>query len=54
MLVVSTSPEVMVVTSDGYFYQYSIDFENGGECMLLKQYSLLESDHEGLPNFNAD
>lgn len=32
----------MVVTSEGSFYQYNIDLENGGECVLLKQYSLLE------------
>ncbi|RUS18036.1 hypothetical protein BC937DRAFT_89206 [Endogone sp. FLAS-F59071] len=29
----------MVVSSEGYFYQYNIDLENGGECVLLKQYS---------------
>jgi hypothetical protein len=28
----------MVVTSEGFFYQYNIDLENGGECVLLKQY----------------
>ncbi|KAL9935245.1 hypothetical protein V8E36_005593 [Tilletia maclaganii] len=39
----STTPQVMVVTSEGYFYQYQIDFENGGECELMKQYSLLDS-----------
>ncbi|KAI8970132.1 WD40-repeat-containing domain protein [Mycotypha africana] len=38
----STTPQVMVVTSEGYFYQYNIDLESGGECVLLKQYSLLE------------
>jgi autophagy-related protein 18 len=38
----STTPQVMVVTSEGSFYQYNIDLENGGECVLLKQYSLLE------------
>lgn len=32
-------PQVMVVTSEGYFYQYNIDLENGGECVLLKQNS---------------
>jgi autophagy-related protein 18 len=32
----------MVVTSEGFLYQYNIDLENGGECVLLKQYSLLE------------
>ncbi|KAK0538346.1 autophagy protein [Tilletia horrida] len=39
----STTPQVMVVTSEGYFYQYQIDLENGGECELMKQYSLLDS-----------
>ncbi|OBZ87290.1 Autophagy-related protein 18 [Choanephora cucurbitarum] len=38
----STTPQVMVVTSEGYFYQYNIDLESGGECVLLKQFSLLE------------
>ncbi|KAI8082118.1 WD40-repeat-containing domain protein [Thamnidium elegans] len=38
----STTPQVMVVTSEGFFYQYNIDLESGGECVLLKQYSLLE------------
>lgn len=28
----------MVISSDGYFYSYSIDLENGGECTLLKQH----------------
>ncbi|CAH1757751.1 3854_t:CDS:2 [Entrophospora sp. SA101] len=34
----TNAPQVMVVTSDGFFYQYNIDLENGGECVLLKQY----------------
>ena len=33
----------MVITSEGFFYQYNIDLENGGECVLLKQSSLLGS-----------
>jgi len=33
-----TMPQVMVVSSDGYFYSYNIDLENGGECSLMKQY----------------
>ncbi|CAK5266775.1 unnamed protein product [Mycena citricolor] len=37
----STTPHVMVISSDGYFYSYSIDLEKGGECVLVKQYSLL-------------
>ncbi|KAJ6558368.1 WD40-repeat-containing domain protein [Mycena capillaripes] len=39
----STTPHVTVISSDGYFYAYSIDLERGGECVLVKQYSLLES-----------
>ncbi|KAJ7284675.1 WD40 repeat-like protein [Mycena rebaudengoi] len=35
----STTPHVMVISSDGYFYAYSIDLEKGGECVLVKQYS---------------
>ncbi|KAI0052038.1 WD40 repeat-like protein [Auriscalpium vulgare] len=41
-----TMPQVMVVSSEGYFYSYSIDLENGGECSLMKQYSLLDSADE--------
>jgi autophagy-related protein 18 len=33
----------MVATSDGYLYQYNIDLENGGPCVLLKQYGLLDT-----------
>jgi hypothetical protein len=32
-------PQIMVVSSEGYFYSYNIDLENGGECSLMKQYS---------------
>lgn len=35
----SSSPQVMIVTSDGGFYVFSIDMENGGEGVLVKQYS---------------
>ncbi|KAI0259725.1 WD40 repeat-like protein [Gloeopeniophorella convolvens] len=41
-----TMPQIMVVSSEGYFYSYSIDLENGGECSLMKQYSLLDSADE--------
>lgn len=34
----STMPQVMVVSSEGHFYSYNIDLENGGECSLMKQY----------------
>lgn len=43
----STLPQVMVICSDGYFYAYSIDLEGGGECVLMKQYSLVDSDSNG-------
>lgn len=35
----SSSPQVMVVTSDGSFYVYNIDMEHGGEGYLVKQFS---------------
>lgn len=35
----SSSPQVMLVTSDGGFYVFSIDVENGGEGVLVRQYS---------------
>jgi autophagy-related protein 18 len=35
----SSSPQVMVVTSDGGFYVFNIDMEKGGEGVLVKQYS---------------
>jgi len=28
----------MVISSEGYFYSYNIDLDNGGECSLTKQY----------------
>ncbi|KAI9744956.1 MAG: autophagy protein [Claussenomyces sp. TS43310] len=40
----SSSPQVMVVTSDGGFYVFSIDMESGGEGVLVKQYSVSESE----------
>ena len=33
----------MVLSSEGYFYLYSIDLEKGGECMLMKQYKYVFS-----------
>ncbi len=32
-------PQVFVVTSDGGFYVFGIDLEQGGEGVLVKQYS---------------
>ncbi|ODM17943.1 Autophagy-related protein 18 [Aspergillus cristatus] len=39
----SNTPQVMVVTSDGNFYVFSIDLSKGGEGTLTKQYSVLDS-----------
>ncbi|KAL4919757.1 WD40 repeat-like protein [Aspergillus aurantiobrunneus] len=39
----SNTPQVMVLTSDGNFYVFSIDLSKGGEGTLTKQYSVLES-----------
>ena len=36
----STKPQVVVVSSDGYYREYSIDLEVGGDCQLLKQYRI--------------
>lgn len=38
-----TLPHVMVISSEGYFYSYNIDLENGGECSLMKQYRFVLS-----------
>ncbi|KAJ5120606.1 uncharacterized protein N7515_009994 [Penicillium bovifimosum] len=35
----SNTPQVMVVTSDGNFYNFNIDLSKGGEGTLTKQYS---------------
>jgi autophagy-related protein 18 len=35
----SNTPQVMVVTSEGNFYVFSIDLQKGGEGTLTKQYS---------------
>ncbi|KAF3932331.1 hypothetical protein ABW19_dt0209877 [Dactylella cylindrospora] len=39
----SNSPQIMVVTSDGFFYLYNVDMEKGGECILTKQYSYVNT-----------
>ncbi|PYH96276.1 autophagy-related protein 18 [Aspergillus ellipticus CBS 707.79] len=39
----SNTPQVMVVTSDGNFYVFSIDLSKGGEGTLTKQYSVLDT-----------
>ena len=38
----SSSPQVMVVTSEGQFLVFSIDLEEGGEGTLVRQYSVLD------------
>ncbi|KAB5585393.1 autophagy-like protein 18 [Coniochaeta sp. 2T2.1] len=38
----SSSPQVMVVTSDGGFYVFNIDMEHGGEGYLVKHFSVLD------------
>jgi hypothetical protein len=38
LTILRTMPQVMVVSSEGYFYSYNIDLENGGQCSLMKQY----------------
>lgn len=43
----STMPHVMVISSEGYFYSYNIDLENGGECSLMKQYRYASSSIHG-------
>ncbi|KAK2055358.1 autophagy-like protein 18 [Colletotrichum caudatum] len=40
----SSSPQVMVVTSDGGFYVYNVDMEHGGEGYLVKQFSVVDGD----------
>ncbi|KAJ3569738.1 hypothetical protein NPX13_g5982 [Xylaria arbuscula] len=49
----SSSPQVMVVTSDGSFYVYNIDMEHGGEGYLIKRFSVLDSDDNTDASSNA-
>ncbi|GAA6011894.1 hypothetical protein JCM11491_000094 [Sporobolomyces phaffii] len=50
----SSSPQIMVVTSEGLFYSYTIDLEKGGECILQKSYSLLDGiDNNGTGSSNG-
>lgn len=37
---------LMVITGDGYFYQYQLDVQYGGEFPLMKQYALADSEEE--------
>jgi autophagy-related protein 18 len=46
----SSSPQVMVATSDGGFYIYNIDLQKGGEGCLVRQYSyVLPYSHSSYP-----
>ncbi|KAI8922998.1 WD40-repeat-containing domain protein [Entophlyctis helioformis] len=38
--------QLYVMTADGVFYVYNVDQETGGECMLARQCSMLDSDEE--------
>lgn len=40
------SAQLMVVTANGYFYQYALDPVAGGECKLEKEYRLMETESE--------
>ncbi|RKP04865.1 WD40 repeat-like protein [Thamnocephalis sphaerospora] len=42
----NSTPQVMVVTSEGYLYVYNIDLEKGGECALTKQYCLIDPNED--------
>ncbi|CDZ98524.1 wd40 repeat-like protein [Phaffia rhodozyma] len=33
-----TTPQVFVISASGLFHAYSIDLENGGECVLMKEF----------------
>ncbi|KAH0629324.1 hypothetical protein JD844_011305 [Phrynosoma platyrhinos] len=36
-------PRLLVTTSDGHLYLYNLDPQDGGECVLIRKHSLLES-----------
>lgn len=38
-----TNPQVMVITSEGIYYCYNIDLDNGGECLLQKSYNIIDT-----------
>eukprot|EP00744_Colponema_vietnamica_P022216 GILI01031883.1.p1 GENE.GILI01031883.1~~GILI01031883.1.p1 ORF type:complete len:373 (-),score=5.05 GILI01031883.1:66-1184(-) len=42
----ASNTQVMVVTSDGFFYQYTLDAVNGGECRLEREHLLLDTESE--------
>ncbi|KAL2175290.1 WD40-repeat-containing domain protein [Thermothelomyces heterothallicus CBS 202.75] len=42
----NNSPQIMVATSDGGFFVYNIDLQNGGEGCLVRQYTVLDTKME--------
>ncbi|WVN86828.1 uncharacterized protein L203_102001 [Cryptococcus depauperatus CBS 7841] len=46
-----TVPQVMVISAEGLFQAYNIDLENGGECTLIKEFTLLGSEDGGAMSF---
>ncbi|EIW71497.1 hypothetical protein TREMEDRAFT_71180 [Tremella mesenterica DSM 1558] len=46
-----TVPQVMVISSEGFFQAYNIDLENGGECSLMKEFPLLGVEETGADPF---
>jgi len=43
LTLLSTTPQVFVVTSEGILYVYHIDFETGGECVLQKSHKCVRT-----------
>jgi len=39
---IGKNSQVMVAVEDGKFYQFSLDTEQGGECVLTKEYSFID------------
>lgn len=34
----STTATVMVITGEGYYYEYALDIEKGGDCRLIRRH----------------
>lgn len=47
---IDKQPRVLVVSSEGYLYIYDLDINEGGDCTLVKQHRLEESES----SFNRD
>jgi len=39
LIMSSTAPQIMVISSEGLFQAYNIDLDNGGECSLMKEFA---------------